>query len=365
MIISAPFSTIQSGVVKFISDFNARGEREKVKIFFSGLFKRLAIFSLITLVLFYFASSLIMEKLKVPGQFSVYILAIFLSLSCLGPLFGGAIMGMEKFGWFSAVSIAGGLVKLLLVLLFLSLGYGIAGALGAFLAVTVVSIALFYIPLREYFIFGREEKGAGFNKFFIYLFPIAISLFCFNTLVSSDMVMVKYYFSPTDAGLYSLAQMAGKIFLFLPGAISIVMFPRTSGLHAKKLDTTGTLKKSLLYSIGLCGIAAIFYNLWPQFCLVLLTGKAAFESILLGRLFSLSMSFYSLLSLMILYFLSKNDLRFIGWLVIFTFLQVIAVKLFHNTLFQVQLVLCVNAVLLFIIHLTLFFKPAAVTHEVN
>jgi O-antigen/teichoic acid export membrane protein len=357
MIISAPFTTIQSGVAKFISEFTARGERDKAKIFFSGLFKRLAIFSLATLILFYFASSSVIDKLKVPGQFSVYILAIFLSVSCLIPLFTGALMGFEMFGWFSTVSVTAGIVKFVLVLVFFGLGFGIAGALGAFLASAFISIVLFYLPLKDYITFGIEEKGADFRKFFAYLFPVAVSLFCFMSLVNSDMILVKYYFSPENAGPYSLAQMVGKILLFLPSAISMVMFPKTSGQHAKNLDTTATLKRSLLYGIGLCGIAAACYNVWPQFSLKLLTGKTTAEAVLLGRMFSFSMAFFALSFIMILYFLSKNDLRFIRWLVLSVILQVAGIALFHGSLFQVQAVLCVNAVLLFAIHLALFHRP--------
>ncbi|MEI6632113.1 MAG: hypothetical protein WCL25_05825, partial [bacterium] len=201
------------------------------------------------------------------------------------------------------------------------------------------------------------EAGVDFKKIFVYLFPVAVNSFCFIILVSSDMVLVKLFFSSEEAGFYSLAQMLGKIFLFLPAAISIVLLPRASGLHAQNSDTTLTLKKSIIYALILGSVATAGYNLFPGLALNILSGKALAESILLGRFFSVSMTFFMLISILTMYFLSIEDLRFIKYLVFFTLLQLLGIFVFHKSLIQVQLVMCVNAALLFIIHMYLaFFK---------
>lgn len=198
-----------------------------------------------------------------------------------------------------------------------------------------------------------------FKRIFVYLFPVAVSSFCFIMLVSFDMVLVKLFFSSEEAGFYSLAQMLGKIFLFLPAAISIVLLPRASGLHASNSDTRPALKKSIAYTLALCAIAVGGYNLFPALVLKVISGKALAESILLGRFFSVSMTFFMLISILTTYFLSIEDLRFIKYLVFFTLLQLLGIFVFHKSLIQVQLVMCVNAALLFIIHmyLAVFKKP--------
>jgi O-antigen/teichoic acid export membrane protein len=189
-------------------------------------------------------------------------------------------------------------------------------------------------------------------------------------LVSLDMVLVKYFFSSNESGFYSLAQMVGKIFLFLPGAISIVMFPKIAGLNAKNMDTATTLKRSLLYAGILCIIASLVYNLFPSFILKILTGKVFSTPIILGRLFSISMSFFTLLYILIAYFLSKRDLHFLKYLISFTALQLLAIILWHKSLIQVQSILCINAILLFFVHLLLayrteqsFLKPELDNHN--
>jgi hypothetical protein len=147
--------------------------------------------------------------------------------------------------------------------------------------------------------------------------------------------------------------MVGKISLFLPGAISIVMFPKTSGLNAKQNNTTPILNRSLAYAAILCVLFGLAYNLLPAFILKVLTGKVLPGSIILGRLFSVSMTFFALLFIIAAYFLSIKDLRFIKYLVVSTILQALAIVFFHHSLIQIQWILCINAVLLFLIHLAL------------
>jgi hypothetical protein len=102
------------------------------------------------------------------------------------------------------------------------------------------------------------------------------------------------------------------------------------------------------------------YNLFPQLALIILTGKSFPESVLLGRLFSVSMTFFAMLFILINYFLSVADFRFIKYLAVFTFLQIAVISTYHNSLVQVQLVLCLSSSVLCLIHLWLVFKKRVV-----
>lgn len=360
MLISAPLGTIQMSVAKYSADFKARNLDAKIKALLSGLLKKASIMAVFTVLIFSVTYGYIMDMLKIQSILSGYILALLVASSWLLPVFLGGIQGLELFGWQSVTSVLTGALKLALSFIFILLGYNISGALGALLATNVVCLFIFYFPLKRYISLRPVQEAVNYKEVSGYLFPVAISNMCFIALVSFDMVLVRHFFLPFDSGIYSLAQMVGKIFLFLPGAVSMVMFPRASGLKAKNMDTSATLTRSLVYVLCLCVFAVFIYNLFPSFVLTVLTGKAYPESITLGRLFSISMTFFTLLFILISYFLSIKDLRFIKYLVLFTLLQVAGVNLFHRSLIQVQLVLCINAVVLFFIHLVLACKKQAV-----
>jgi len=360
MLIAAPLGTLQIAVTKYTSEFNARNQVAKIRFFLSDLFKKSSILAISTFSIFWFASIYIINILKIPSVLSGGILALLLASTCLAPVFSGGVQGLELFGWLTSVSVITGILKLFLTFIFILLGYNIAGALGALLASSLIGLAIYFLPLKAFFISTRAAReNINYKEILVYLFPVAISNFCFIALVSFDMVLVKYFFSSNEAGFYSLAQMVGKIFLFLPGAIAIVMFPKIAGLNAKNMDTIATLKKSLLYACGLCIFANVIYNLFPIFILKVLTGKVFAESIILGRFFGVSMTFFALLYIMIAYFLSIKDLRFMKYLTLFTLLQFLTIILFRKTLVQVQLILCINSILLFFIHLFLVYKKSA------
>jgi len=357
-LIFSSLGTIQLAVAKYCAEFKAKNELTKAKILLSGLFRKTAVLTIVTFLIFWIPSGYIMNILKISSLTCGYILAGALALSWILPVLLGGVQGLELFGWYTSAYVTMGALKLALAFIFIALGFNISGALGALLASSLIGIIIFYFPLRHFLFLKNTEDSTDYKEMFLYLFPVAISYFCFFSLVGFDMVLVRHFFSEENSGLYSLAQMLGKIFLFLPAAISIVMFPRTSGLKARNLDTIVTLKRSLLYTVILCIIASLVYNLFPGLILKLLTGKVYLESIVLGRLFSISMSFFALLFILISYFISLGDLRFIKYLFVFTLLELFAIVLFHKSLTQVQLVLCANAILLFFIHLTLVFKKS-------
>lgn len=342
-LISAPLGTLQTVVAKYTSEF--RG-----KFFISDMLGKCLILACLTLVIFYFFSPHIMDKLKVPSMLSGPILALMLAISWVAPVLSGALQGFESFKWLTSITVLTGALKLALAVVFIWLGFSIAGALGALLFSSLCAMAIMIYPLRG-FLFSKKAPvyHVRYKEILFYVFPVALSSFCFLGLVNMDMILVKYYFSPSDSGVYSLAQMVGKIFLFLPAAISFVLFPRTSALNAENADTSSTLKKSLVYGALLCVSAVAFYNIFPVFTLKVLTGKVNSESIVLGRLFSFSMSFFALSFILITYALSIKNFRFLKYLVVSFITQLLAIVLWHENLFGVQIILCINSVLLFLI----------------
>ncbi|RJP29021.1 MAG: hypothetical protein C4533_04285 [Candidatus Omnitrophota bacterium] len=358
LIISSPIGTLQLAIAKFSSEFKAQNAKDKIIDLFSGLIRKTYLLAFVTLIIFILACPFIINILKIDSLAPGYILAAIISLAWFAPVVYGGVQGMEFFNWLTAGSISGSLIKLFLGFMLISLGFGINGALGAFFISSLFIIIIYYIPLRSYIRLsqGRHFASMDYKGLLIFLLPVAASQFCYMNLISSDMVLVKHYFNPADSGLYSLAQMVGKIFLFMPAAISLVMFPKTSGLKAMNLDTKSTLNKSLRYVFLLCLCGLIFYNIMPEFTLRMLTGKTYSQTIALGRIFSLSMTAYSMVYLMISYFLSVKDLRFIKYLIIAVLSQNILIILFHESIFQVQWIVCINSVILLTIMFLIAFR---------
>jgi len=283
------------------------------------------------------------------------------------PIISGSLQGLEKFYWMGSISFVGGIAKVLATVLFLKLGWMVYGALAGFLASALLSMFLSFLPIKDMLLFLKNRligEELNFKEMYFYLIPTILFTLSITTLTNIDMVLVKHYFSAVDAGYYAVAQIIGKIIFFLPGAIVIVMFPRVSSLHAQDKEHLDVLKKALIFAAGLCLSGLIFYNLFPAFTLNLLTGKPYSESIQLGRLFCIAMSFFSLTNLLSFYHLSISNFKFIKYLIIFTLLQIVAIAMFHQSLQMVLMILSINAAILFFINLGIAFNNSSTTSNV-
>lgn len=357
MLIAGPLAHFQRAIVKYVAEFSALKADDKISYLLSGLFKITGALSVVSLFVFYFLSVYFVNKLHIEFISVSFILAGIFAVSWLAPISNGGIQGLELFRPMAVIYMASGAIKLGLAYILVKNGFNIVGAFAALFVSLVFEFLGGVFCLRKYVkLPARRAPGVKFNSVFMFVLPVAASFFCFNALISTDMILVKYFFSADESGRYALAQMLGKIFLFLPTAISLVLFPRAAGLKARNQDTGHALKKSFFYAVLLSLGAIIFYNLFPEFSLKVLTGKSNPDSVLLGRLFSISMSLYSLLFLMISYFLSVKDLRFIKYLAIGVLAQVLAIVAVPRELINVQYVLIINSLILLIICFSLGFK---------
>jgi len=356
---STPMATLAQSITRYVARFNARGETDKIILTINKFSKLTFSFGLVLFIILCALNAPMARIFRIPDRLSILIMSCIIFLLWITPVYSGSVQGLERFIIFTKAVLASGFLKLSFVVLFVLIGWGVAGALGAFLVSALFSLLIFLFCLKDY-IFKQAQGSLGeFKEIIRYILPVAAAWLCFNSLVSADMILVKYYFSSLDAGYYAVAQMIGKIFLFLPGPVSIVMFPKTAGLNAMQKDTGKFLKKSILFGSFLCIAAILAYNLFPAYILKVLTAKAIPASIALGRLFSVSMSFYALIFILLSYHLSIGDRRFLKSLVLFSVLQIIAIALFHQSLFIVQIIMCLNAFILFVINLRLALKEAA------
>ncbi|MBU1870482.1 MAG: oligosaccharide flippase family protein, partial [Candidatus Omnitrophica bacterium] len=206
VILSTPLSTLQLAVAKYSSGFSARGEEMKLRFFLSGFLRRLILFSIVTSLIFLVFSFPLLEKLKISSVSCSYILSGLIAVSWLAPLFTGACQGLELFGWLTTSTVAGGAMKLTLAFIFIGLGFGIAGTIGALLLSSLCGIIIFYIPLKKLFIWHKIKEEIKYKEVLVYLLPLASSNLCFMALVNSDMLLVRYFFSAFDSGLYALGR---------------------------------------------------------------------------------------------------------------------------------------------------------------
>ena len=354
IILSIPIGTVRTAIVKFIASFSVHNQWGKIRHLLFSLGKKVFLASGIIFLMIILAKTYIANFLQIPNQNLIIMLALAVFFAGIMPLVTGGLQGLQRFGFLGLSNVASGGLKLILGIILVSFGLGVMGSMSAFVVSNSIGFALALVSL-VYFVRKNSntdsDETVDFSEVYRYFYPVAITSFCIMILTNIDIILVKAFFKPEEAGLYSTAQMVGKIIYFLPAAVGVVMFPKVSASHAQSKDTLPILKRSLVMVSSLCGTASLICVLFPLAVIKLLSGKAYPELLPLVRLFAVTMVPFTLVYVISLYQLSIHRVKFIFPLVFFTFLQVVLISLFHNTLSSVLYIMLCNAIILLVIML--------------
>ncbi|MFH1202718.1 MAG: oligosaccharide flippase family protein [Candidatus Omnitrophota bacterium] len=353
VIFSLPTMTIRLGITRFISEFSSRQDWGKIKSIIFRLGQKLIYVSLLILCLFVFLYKPLGNYLRISDPSSLFFLLVLVLFNIFSPITQATLQGLERFGHLSVNIGISGLVKLICGILFVSLGFGYLGALGGFLcgSIFAFSLSLFQIPKMLWRAKVSLSKSFPLLPIFKYFFTVGLAMLTFGILTNIDVIMVKHYFSPQDAGYYSISQMVGKIILFLPAAFSIVLFPKTSGLSSLNKNTFPLLKKFMLLAGAIIFIAVIIVLVLPGAIIKILTAKTDLVLIPLARLFAIGMGMYAMVSILLNYHLSIKNTRYIYICVLFCCLEVASILLFHQNLKTILYILIFTSSCLFLLGL--------------
>ena len=356
LLASMPMGTFQAVVTKFIANFRAEDDFNKIRAFLWLFLKKLGGLGILALIVFVVFRSEIGAYYKTENTFLIIMVGLLLIISTVLPLNLGALQGLQKFKSLGTASILSSFLRFILGVFFVNLGLKVAGAMIALIIAGLTAFLVAFIPLRKYFLFkpnsvlkSKTEK-LDIKGIYKYCLPAFIALFSFALLTNMDLQLVSPFFSKEDAGYFAVARMIGKIILYLPGAITIVMFPKVSEYHTLDKDTAPILKKCLWIVGSICLVAGLICSIFPEFILKLLAGTVYPQCIPLVVPFVLSMSFYALSSVFLYYYLSIHNMKFIYIFMFFACLQAGLIMFFHGSLLQVLYILVVCSIALFFIN---------------
>ena len=356
MIISVPATTVQTAVTKFISSFQAQNKYDRANRLLRHLLILMLIVGLAIFLSMVVGIRFISSFLQISSYGLIILLAAGLFFAMIIPIPWGGLQGLQKFGSLTFNLIINGGLKFTLGVLFVYLGLGVLGAMGAIAlsyGVTFFFSLLIlggYLPKKRKSKLEQDVEGAGpayISEVYHYFLPVGITLLCFMVLTNIDLILVKHFFMPIEAGFYSIAQMVGKIILFLPIPVVMVMFPTLSSSEGQAKAALRTLRRSLLIAFFLCAGAILLGFLFPSLIIRILSGKIYPECIPLVRLFCVNMTLYSLVLILLYYHLSTYRRGFLYPLIFLTLMQTGLILFFHRTLMQVLVMVSIVSACLF------------------
>jgi len=225
-------------------------------------------------------------------------------------------------------------------------GFGVSGALFGVAIGMFSSILIGYIFLKPFILPNNlHEPEFNFISFYWYSIPVMTAMFGYSVPANLDVILAKYFFSATDAGLYTSVSILGKIIFFASTAICGVMFPMIVEEHAKKESGIKIFKKSLIYIGTISGFIVLVYILYPEL-IVKVFGNKYIGAIDLVAPYGMAMFFFSITITTMYYHLAIKNIRYIIIFIGFTLLEIMLFLIFHSSILEmVQILLMTNLML--------------------
>jgi len=367
MVISVPASTVQTTVTKFVSSFRTKNRFSQMRKLLRHLLILMSIVGFSIFLLFALGSGFISSFLQISSSMLIVLFALGLIFAMVLPIPWGGLQGLQRFGSMAFNLMINGGLKFVLGSLFVFLGFGVLGAMAGFTFCYVVTFFFSLILLRIYLRREESESRNGqdvgerdpsyISGVYRYLLPVGISLLCFRILTSIDLILVKHFFTPIEVGYYSVSQMIGRVVLFLPIPVVMVMFPKISSLEGQEEKRRLILRQSLMIVFLFCFVAIVLGFLFPSLIIRVSSGKLYVECIPLVRFFCINMSLFSFVFVLLHYHLSSGKSTFLYPLCFLTLVQTGLIVLYHDTLVQVLVVVGLVGLCLLGVNLYLIYRP--------
>ncbi|MCH8313427.1 MAG: oligosaccharide flippase family protein [Nitrospinae bacterium] len=275
----------------------------------------------------------IQNFLHLEAKTPILIMLVQLAFLLILPVFLGVIQGLHRFAAFGICGSSVSLVRFLSCLLFvLALGWGVNGALlsGTIGAMIAIGFTLFF--LRDILVIPKGKIPHGiFSEMRRYSLPVFLSTTLVMVLGNLDIVLVKHYCTPEEAGLYSIAAILGRIALFLPGVLIVVLFPEASRAQATGKEDSRILWVSLGMTALLGGGFALACTLWPEQIIILLFGEKYQAGAELLKIISFAMAMLAVANVIFTYSMARSEFKFLWPLAIGVAMMLILIFNFHDS----------------------------------
>jgi len=329
-------------VIKFVS--SAKNEKE-IKNLAGWFQEKTFLTSLLMFVLVVLASGIISNFLKIQDTLLVIIAASTFLFSLPTLLNRSILQGILKFKEYVFSMLAENSIKLILGGVFVYLGFSVLGALVGLL----ISMAIGLIISRNYIkdFFGKNKADSPkISPLLIYSIPVILYSLAQTSFYTTDLILVKHFFSSHDAGIYASLSTLGKIIFFGTAPIGAVMFPFISNRQSKGKNYLKIFLISLLLTLAVSLIILMLYLLAPILVINILYGSLYTGADNLLIWFGVFIALFSLVNLFVSFYLSIGKIRIVALPIIAAMLQAVAIWFYHQDLKEVIFVSIIITALL-------------------
>lgn len=347
-------------VIKFAGEYIGRKRLDLARGLFVKLYK-----GVLLIIIFLFAGYLIFIN-QIAGFFkiddiSLLIISIFIVVfSMLGLINYAFIQAKLAFKFLVSLSLISSILKLILGIVFVLMGYSVGGAVLALLFAAILGYFYSFKPLR--FVFAQKTENVKINssELIKYGIPSGLALFGLALFINMDIILVKHLFSEVDAGLYAGLSLIAKVILYVSSPVGSVMFPLIVQKHAKGENTTHTFFMALLLVCGSSIMLTLFYFIFPEFMIKFFLKEEYLRVSGLLGIFGVFVSLYTLAFILVNFYLSIKKTNVYIPVLIGAGAQSILIYIMHDSFAQI---IWISLIIIFVLNILLLIYYPYATRE--
>lgn len=332
VVLTVPAGAAQTIGAERIAALVSRGDEERARYLLRHGLAHVAVIAAITGVLAVAAAPLIESALDLRTLGTALSLAPLLMISFFIPVAWGLLQGFERFVALGLLMFVAALLRIGLGAPWAALDGGAGGvAIGQALG-NAAALAIVAWLLREHLIGpGTGAATSGMRRK-----PDSRSLsatwafIAFALLSNLDVLMAKLLLSPNESGEYAALATIGKIVIFLPAAIAVVMVPSVARASAAASSTAKVLRSAGPLVLASTLLATIPIVIFPDQTIDLMFGSEYVGAAGGVRAIAIAGAGLSVLYLLVVYTVAIQDPRWVFVLTGAVLLQVGAIALRHS-----------------------------------
>jgi len=335
-------SPLANKIIMEVSTFSDNTKKLKAFLYFSR--KNLFIY----ICLLSIPSVMLMIGMGIYGDLPILFILSIVVICLLGNwyiIFQGFLQGLHLFYHLALITFLLALIRLVGTYILFHFGLGINAVFIFTVFFQIITCILYYVFLPKPIkikptactISVKEFSTKTFYKNFIrYILQTGIIYLLFYFMMQSDTLLIKFFFSGYDTGVYSSASVFGKAIVFLSGAVTLVLFPLVAKNTADNKSSLPILLKGIFVNLSIAGSGALLLFIFPQL-LVMFFGKKYQEAIPIIKYIGVAFLPLSMLNILFTFYLAKK--RFDCFIPLFAafITEILCIVLFHNSLMQALL----------------------------
>jgi len=350
-------AAIAPTVVRFSGPFFAKGDLSSVRGLFLSMSKILFIFGAVIFAIFVLYRENIGQFFRISDDLFVILVGLNIFLGFVVVINQALIQAKMDFTFLSIITSLGTFSKLITGAFFVFVGFGVSGAMWAFFVAGLFPYLLTFFRLP--FLLSKKIKKTviSFPKVLKYAAPATLALLGLTSFISTDIILVKHFFDPVQAGIYATLSLVGRVIFFFSAPIGTVMFPLIVQKHTKGESYNSVFIFSLLLVFSASVILTTFYFLFPEFVLHFFSKEEGVISAApFVGIFGIYITSYSMLSICTNFFLSIKKTKVFIPVFFGAILQAGLIWVYHTTFLEVIVISLGITSLLLVLLLLYYFK---------